>query len=65
MINNSAQSAAQSRNAEPPSAQAEAQIWTTHVDQEEQPTSDAQVSIEVAKEKFEAGMRVPQHSRYT
>jgi uncharacterized membrane protein YeaQ/YmgE (transglycosylase-associated protein family) len=59
MIDNSAQAAAAGRNNEQPSAQAEAQIQTNPADQVETPTSDAEASIEVTKDKFKAGMRVP------
>ncbi|MDU9001797.1 hypothetical protein [Streptomyces mirabilis] len=59
MIDNSAQAAIPGSGGEQPSAQAEAQIWTTPVDQEEMPSNDAQVTIEVTKAKLKAGMRVP------
>jgi hypothetical protein len=59
MIDNSVQAAAAGRNNEQPSAQAEVRVWTSPVDQVEVPTSDAQVTIEVTKDKFKAGMRVP------
>ncbi|MFF9787692.1 hypothetical protein OG528_38540 [Streptomyces platensis] len=58
MIDNSAQ-ALPGSGGEQPSPQAEVQIWTTPVDQEEAPSSEAQVDIEVSKAKFKAGMRVP------
>ncbi|MEV5273307.1 hypothetical protein [Streptomyces werraensis] len=59
MIDNSAQATIAPRSGEQPSAQAEAQVQTMSVDQVEVPTSDAQVTIEVTKDKFKAGMRVP------
>ncbi|MFD7603161.1 hypothetical protein ACFWAN_22045 [Streptomyces mirabilis] len=59
MIDNSAQAAIPGSGGEQPSVQAEAQIWTTPVDQEEMPSNDAQVTIEVTKAKLKAGMRVP------
>ncbi|MGW7134338.1 hypothetical protein ACWGIA_39195 [Streptomyces bobili] len=59
MINNSAQAATAGRSDEQPSAQAEARIETALVDLVEVPTSDAQVIIEVTKDKFKVGMRVP------
>lgn len=59
MIDNSAQAAVSGRGGEQPSAQAEAQIWTTPVGQDEMPSDGAQVTIEVSKAQFKAGMRVP------
>ncbi|MFI6209143.1 hypothetical protein ACIBAI_22515 [Streptomyces sp. NPDC051041] len=59
MINNSTQATTAPRSSEQPSAQAETRIWTSPVDQVEVPTSDAQVTIEVTKDKFKVGMRVP------
>ncbi|REK84472.1 hypothetical protein DY245_43270 [Streptomyces inhibens] len=59
MIDNNAQATLPANDGEQPSPQAEVQIWTTPVDQEEAPSSEAQVDIEVSKAKFKAGMRVP------
>lgn len=42
---------------EQPSARAEAQIWTTPVCQDEMPSDNAEVTIEVSKAQFKAGMR--------
>ncbi|WP_333741261.1 hypothetical protein [Streptomyces sp. IBSBF 2806] len=46
-------------NDEQPSAQAAVQICTTPVVQEETPTSDAEVKIELTKTNFRTAMRVP------
>ncbi|MFJ1550877.1 hypothetical protein [Streptomyces sp. NPDC088246] len=59
MIDSTAQTTLPDNGGEQPSPQAEVQIWTTPVDQEEMPSSEAQVDIEVSKAKFKAGMRVP------
>lgn len=59
MIDNSTQAALPGGGGEQPSPQAEVQIWTTPVDQEEAPSGEARVDIEVSKAKFKAGMSVP------
>ncbi|MFE2541014.1 hypothetical protein [Actinacidiphila glaucinigra] len=59
MIDNRAQATLSGDVGEQPSPQAYVQIWSTPVDQEEVPSSEAQVGIEVSKSKFVAGMRVP------
>ncbi|MFE2095030.1 hypothetical protein [Streptomyces sp. NPDC059460] len=59
MIDSTAQTTLPDNGGEQPSPQAEVQIGTTPVDQEEAPSSEAQVDIEVSKAKFKAGMRVP------
>ncbi|MFI5635389.1 hypothetical protein ACIA8E_39805 [Streptomyces sp. NPDC051664] len=59
MIDSTAQTTLPDNGGEQPSPQAGVQIWTTPVDQEEMPSSEAQVDIEVSKAKFKAGMRVP------
>ncbi|MDG9687850.1 hypothetical protein QC334_34845 [Streptomyces sp. DH18] len=59
MIDNSAQAALPREGGEQPSSQAEVQIWTTPVVQEEAPSGEARVDIEVSKAKLKAGMRVP------
>ncbi|MFE7357136.1 hypothetical protein ACFU8Q_29275 [Streptomyces sp. NPDC057543] len=59
MIDNTAQTPPPDNGGEQPSPQAEVQIWTTPVGQEEVPSSEAQVTIEVTKAKLKAGMRVP------
>ncbi|MET7549758.1 hypothetical protein ABZS95_38340 [Streptomyces sp. NPDC005479] len=57
MIDSTAQTPLPDNGGEQPSPQAE--IWTTPVCQEEVPSSEAQVTIEVTKAKLKAGMRVP------
>ncbi|MFD5952109.1 hypothetical protein ACFWAZ_39895 [Streptomyces collinus] len=58
MINNSAQTAP-APSSQQPSAQAEAEIGTTPVEQVEEPTNKAQVIIEVTKDKLKTMMSVP------
>ncbi len=55
MTNNSAQIS----SGDQPSAQAEVQIQVTPVAQDEVPTQQAEVTINVSKAKFSVGMRVP------
>lgn len=59
MIDNHMQAAPEVNGREQPSPQAKVQIWTTAVDQEEVPSGEARVDIEVSKAKFKAGMHVP------
>ncbi|WNF01378.1 MULTISPECIES: hypothetical protein [Streptomyces] len=62
MIETNAPATLPAIDGEQPSPQAEVQIWTTSVDQEEAPSSEARVDIEVSKAKLKAGMRVPGHN---